>query len=257
MEEGSPTVTGHPSRTLTAQRFAIGAPPARGLPPTPARRKMTGDSLLVDDIPFTLVPPRMPAAMAESGRARQESFPSTTRGSDVSNLFAGQLRTPTQDVQEGRINVTSFIGAAAHVRQDSDRSLGVSSVIQEEEERRSAYSTDGETVVVTTLRRGNSLRAQLVDQASLTSSPSATSTPGRTSPTSRLANALPTNPRPPASSTGRTVAVGLGGSASSNKPTATQPLRVRKPGVQISVPFPQDDAPMDFDRPRPPPPAIR
>lgn len=260
IEEGSPTVTGHPTLPSASRRPGIGAPPKGGLPPTPSRRQMTSDSLLVDDIPFTLVPPKMPAAMADSGRSRQDSFPSTTRGSDLSNIFAGQASIPAgQNTQDGtRINVTSFIGAAAHLRQDSDRSLGLSSVIPEEEERRSVYSTDGEPAVVSTVRRGNSLvRPRLVDQASLASSPSATSTPGRTSPTSRLANALPTNPRPPAASTGRTVAMGLGGSSSSGRSAATQPLRVRKQGMQISGPFPTEDIPLDFDRPRPPPRALR
>ncbi|KAG8941391.1 hypothetical protein FRC00_012405, partial [Tulasnella sp. 408] len=112
IEEGSPTVTGHTSRPATARDLKIGSPPKGGLPPTPAKRKMTNDSLLVDDIPFTLVPPKMPAAMAEPGRARQESFPSTTRGSDLSNIFAGQTSNPVgQKAPEGnRINVTSFIG---------------------------------------------------------------------------------------------------------------------------------------------------
>ncbi|KIO23914.1 hypothetical protein M407DRAFT_243959 [Tulasnella calospora MUT 4182] len=136
----------------------------------------------------------------------------------------------------------------------------MSSIIPEEEERRSAYSTDGEAAIVATVRRGNSLvRPRLVDQASLASSPSATSIPGRTSPSSRLANALPTNPRPPAASATRGTPVAAGGPSSSNRATATatQPLRVRKQGIQISGPFPPEDIPMDFDRPRPPPPALR
>lgn len=285
IEEGSPTVTGHPSLPSASRRPGIGSPPTGRLPPTPARRQMTNDSLFVDDIPFTLVPPKMPAVMADSGRSRQDSFPSTTRGSDLSNIFAGQASIPAgQNMQQGtRINVTSFIGgelsdlrsirktfsdfrasscfrpkAAAHIRQDSDRSLGLSSVIPEEEERRSVYSTDGEPAVVATVRRGNSLvRPRLVDQASLASSPSATSTPGRTSPTSRLANALPTNPRPPNASASRTVAVAIGGSSSSSRSAAIQPLRVRKQGMQISGPFPPEDIPLDFDRPRPPPRALR
>ncbi|KAG8900479.1 hypothetical protein FRC01_010122, partial [Tulasnella sp. 417] len=112
IEEGSPTVTGHPKQSFLIRDPQIGSPPKGGLPPTPAKRKMTNDSLLVDDIPFTLIPPKMPAAMAEVGRSRQESFPSTTRGSDLSNIFSGQLGNPVgQNAQEGtRINVTSFIG---------------------------------------------------------------------------------------------------------------------------------------------------
>ncbi|CAE6524382.1 unnamed protein product [Rhizoctonia solani] len=57
-----------------------------------------------DDIRFTLAPPRMPAAMD----GRQVSFPSTTRGSDISQLQSRIAETPDKT----QWDVTSFIGGS-------------------------------------------------------------------------------------------------------------------------------------------------
>ncbi|CAE6429397.1 unnamed protein product [Rhizoctonia solani] len=59
----------------------------------------------LDDIRFTLTPPRMPAA-ASAGR--QMSFPSTTRGSDIFQLQSRVVETPNKT----QWDVTSFIGGS-------------------------------------------------------------------------------------------------------------------------------------------------
>ncbi|KAF8761116.1 hypothetical protein RHS01_01013 [Rhizoctonia solani] len=74
----------------------------------------------LDDIRFTLTPPRMPAAAADG---RQMSFPSTTRGSDIFQLQSRVVETPNKT----QWDVTSFIGgsgsktplSAAIIRPDS------------------------------------------------------------------------------------------------------------------------------------------
>ncbi|KEP54269.1 putative transmembrane protein [Rhizoctonia solani 123E] len=56
----------------------------------------------LDDIRFSLTPPRMPAA----AEGRQMSFPSSTRGSDIFQLHLGVPESPT----DTQWDVTSFIG---------------------------------------------------------------------------------------------------------------------------------------------------
>ncbi|CAE7071387.1 unnamed protein product [Rhizoctonia solani] len=58
----------------------------------------------LDDIRFTLTPPRMPAAV----NGRQVSFPSTTRGSDIFQPRLGVAETPNRT----QWDVTSFIGGS-------------------------------------------------------------------------------------------------------------------------------------------------
>lgn len=73
---------------------------------------------VVDKVPFDLVPPKMPAAMAESHQ-RVPSVPSTTRGSDYSALFgegpgSATVKGRFAGVVGQRIDVTSFIGGMLH-----------------------------------------------------------------------------------------------------------------------------------------------
>ncbi|KAG8906214.1 hypothetical protein FRB99_007359 [Tulasnella sp. 403] len=232
------------------------------------------DSINVDDIPFTLVPPRMPAVASETHQ-RQMSLQST-RGSDFSIKFDGSK----SHVDDGgrRLDVTSFIGgfsktdgvphSPSHARQDSDKSGKTmhSSTILEEDEVRT--STDVEAITTkTAVRRTSTIaRARLVDRNSMANSRTAESDrfsedsirpeqsaipasttvatpPAVASPSRRQANALPFSPRPPASTTGRTV--------------AQAPLsKARNPGLQISSPIMPTEPSKSFERPRPPPLAL-
>ncbi|KAL5641457.1 hypothetical protein ACGC1H_001817 [Rhizoctonia solani] len=65
----------------------------------------------LDDIRFTLTPPRMPAVT----QGRQMSFPSSTRGSDIFQLRLGVPDSPI----DTQWDVTSFIGGSDITRPDS------------------------------------------------------------------------------------------------------------------------------------------
>jgi len=226
-----------------------------------------GRSISVDDVPFSLVPPRMPAAAQESHQ-RQLSFPSTTRGSDMSALFdqASPTLRLARPADGKRIDVTSFIGglsrpivspaaAATHVRQESDKSKRTirSSVIAEEGEMTSsAPPSSAEVAAVLDVNRySGSARARLIDAVREMGAESPLGLPYDESPLKssmtiteprpvarRQVNALPVNPRP-----------------AGNRSASSSPVqRLKGAAIQISSPVLQTaEESKSFERPRPPP----
>ncbi|QRV90918.1 hypothetical protein RhiJN_18936 [Ceratobasidium sp. AG-Ba] len=108
----NPSVPSLGQESTSLRSFSLSnfpSPPAAKLSfPGPSRRtSMTvrPGEVDLDDIRFTLAPPRMPAASSDG---RQVSFPSTTRGSDILQI---QPRS-TANSNGTQWDVTSFIGGS-------------------------------------------------------------------------------------------------------------------------------------------------
>ncbi|KAG8930313.1 hypothetical protein FRC02_004355 [Tulasnella sp. 418] len=78
----------------SADRKGKGKDPSEYPSPPKALTRNGGTKSSVDGIegiPFKLAPPKMPAVAAESAHSRQLSFPSTTRGSDLSGIVPASV----------------------------------------------------------------------------------------------------------------------------------------------------------------------
>ncbi|KAI5122565.1 hypothetical protein M0805_004782 [Coniferiporia weirii] len=119
---------------------------------------MTSDnSLMVDDVSFQLVPPRMPAALEElSGRSQNLSVPSMARES-LDSVFdtPGPSRAVRLDSQGTQYDVTSFIGGLT--APGSDRYSPLAGIAERER------STDSDTDSVIPATIAEITRVQVVE----------------------------------------------------------------------------------------------
>ena len=123
------------------------------------------NSLIVDDVTFQLVPPQMPAALAEPSRSQNPSVPSIARES-LDSVLGTTIpgRTIRADSQGTQYDVTSFIGGTvlipSEITFDTNQSLVglttpqiniVSPLVSNTEREKTNMESDNDSIVPATI----------------------------------------------------------------------------------------------------------